>query len=263
MKLLKGLDAVLTAALLTTAATTLPACSSNDGESSSDSSSTMSTDTTGTTAGCPGTTAGCPGTTAGCPGTTAGCPGTTAGCPGTTAGCPGTTAGCPGTTAGCPGTTAGCPGTTAGCPGTTAGCPGTTDGEPGIPTNSEELVPWLEAGNYEGWPAESQIHEPTNGSPHGRVRVFINDVLEDSLMAESSAHPMGAASVKEIYNGQDAFIGWAVEVKVQADSNGGDGWYWYEVINDNVYADGLGEGICTGCHSSSGVDFVLTNYPLI
>ncbi len=101
--MIKNLDAVLTATLMSTALLAMPAC--DDGDKGTDTDDT----TTGTSAGCPGTSAGCPGTTAGCPGTTAGCPGTTAGCPGTTAGCPGTTAGCPGTTAGCPGTTAGCP----------------------------------------------------------------------------------------------------------------------------------------------------------
>jgi len=93
--------------------------------------------------------------------------------------------------------------------------------------------------------------------------VFINQMLDDSLAAENPTHPMGAAAVKEIFSDQDDFLGWAVEVKVEADSNGGDGWYWYEVIEGNVYADGLGVGLCTGCHSNSGIDFVLTNYPLI
>ncbi len=118
--MIKNLEAVLTATLMSTALVAMPACDDDGGTETDDST------TAGTTAGCPGTSAGCPGTSAGCPGTSAGCPGTSAGCPGTSAGCPGTSAGCPGTSAGCPGTTAGCPGTTAGCP----AIPGSGDDTP-------------------------------------------------------------------------------------------------------------------------------------
>ena len=41
----------------------------------------------------------------------------------------------------------------------------------------------------------------------------------------------------------------------------GNGWYWYEGVGASVYADGTGEGLCTGCHSN-GTDFVLTTWPL-
>lgn len=55
--MLKHLDSILAAAVLTTATLAAGGCDSGDGET-----------TAGTTAGCPGTTAGCPGTSAGCPG---------------------------------------------------------------------------------------------------------------------------------------------------------------------------------------------------
>ena len=41
------------------------------------------------------------------------------------------------------------------------------------------------------------------------------------------------------------------------DAEGGDGWYWYEIYNDDVIADGQGLGLCTGCHGG-GTDFILT-----
>ncbi len=250
--MLKDLDAVLAAAALTTATLVAPAC----GDSGTDTETTAST----SDAGCPGATNGCPsasGSTSPTSSTsgTAGCPSATAGCP--TAGCPSATTGCPGATTGCPGATTGCPGATTGCPGATTGCGASSD----IPTNSDELLPWLEDGMYLDWPSESGIHDATNGSPHGRVRVFINGALDDSLTNAQPAHPMGAAAVKELYDGNDGFLGWAVAVKTDADSMGGEGWYWYEKIGDNVVADGNGVGLCTGCHSN-GVDYFTTTYPL-
>ena len=65
-----------------------------------------------------------------------------------------------------------------------------------------------------------------------------------------------------VVRGGGTRLGWAVMVKVQADSAGGDGWYWYETFDGAVYADGTGEGLCTGCHSGGGTDFFLSPFPL-
>ncbi len=137
----------------------------------------------------------------------------------------------------------------------------TTGGTQSLPpTNSAELVPWLEAGEYLDWDAESAPH-PSAG-PHGTVRTFFNDVLTASFEAGASEHPQDAATVKELYDAGGSLDGWAVMVKVQADSAGGDGWYWYEVIGASVFADGTGVALCTGCHSGGGTDYVLSPYPL-
>jgi len=133
-----------------------------------------------------------------------------------------------------------------------------TAGPAGVPTNSAELLPWLEANSYSSWTAESDVHASTG--PHGEVRTYINANLETSLMGGGD-HSEGAASVKELYSG-GTLIGWAVMVKIQADSDGGNGWYWYEKLNDDVIADGNGDGTCTGCHSSGSADFFKTVYPL-
>ena len=144
------------------------------------------------------------------------------------------------------------------------GDPGDGDGDPAgdVPTNSAELLPWLEAESYVGFSAESAAHAATGSSPHGTVRVFINSSLDASLSAGDPAHPVGAAAVKELFDGENNRIGWAVSVKIQADSDGGNGWYWYEIVNDNVVADANGDGTCIGCHASTGVDFFTTVYPL-
>ncbi|MEZ4382342.1 MAG: hypothetical protein R3A79_13405 [Nannocystaceae bacterium] len=130
------------------------------------------------------------------------------------------------------------------------------------PTDSNDaLLTWLGEGSYTEWNAESGIHQSTG--PHGgQVRTFLNDALYESYVQGLTSHPEGAVAVKELWGNGDNIIGWAVEIKVQADSDGGDGWYWYEKINQSEYGGALGLGLCTGCHSGGGVDYVLTPWPL-
>lgn len=137
---------------------------------------------------------------------------------------------------------------------------GTTGGETaGIPTEGGPLRDWLIDGNYVDWPAESGPHQSTG--PHfGAVRTWLNPALDDSLAAGNVEHPVGSASVKELYGSGDTALGWAVMVKVQ-EGDGGDGWYWYERYDGSDFADGTGVGLCTGCHGG-GTDFVLTPHPL-
>ena len=125
----------------------------------------------------------------------------------------------------------------------------------------DALLSWLEAGNYMSWQAESGIHQ--SSGPHGgQVRTFFNDVLFDSFTQGLTAHPQGAVAVKELWGDGKSIIGWAVEVKVDADSQGGDGWYWYEKIGMTEYGGGTGISLCYGCHGGGGVDYVLTPWPL-
>jgi hypothetical protein len=125
-----------------------------------------------------------------------------------------------------------------------------------VPTSSRELLAWLQAGMYKSWTAESAPH-PSAG-PHGAtVRTFLNDLVLQSLAAGNAAHPTGSALVKELYFNGTTVQGWAVEVKVQDDSAGGRGWYWWE----GEGLSGLGNPTCTGCHSA-GRDYVLTPFPL-
>jgi hypothetical protein len=126
------------------------------------------------------------------------------------------------------------------------------------PAGAAALVPWLEAGSYLDWAAESGIH--ASAGPHGGdVRTYVNAALFDSLSANATSHPVDAAVVKELYDG-NAVAGWAVMTKV-APGEGGDTWYWYELVGSSTYADGIGEDLCSGCHQD-GVDQVLTPFPL-
>ncbi len=51
-------------------------------------------------------------------------------------------------------------------------------------------------------------------------------------------------------------------VKTQADSDNGQGWYWYEVISTTdptqIVKEGNGDPFCAGCHSP-GRDFIRIN----
>lgn len=132
-----------------------------------------------------------------------------------------------------------------------------------VPSNAAALLAFLQAESYAQFAAESAVHAATNGSPHNDVRVFINDTLSQSLAGGQTSHPVGSAAIKELYDtDQTTRIGWAVSVKTQADSAGGQGWYWYEIINGSVVADAKGLALCTGCHQSTGQDFFSSNYPL-
>lgn len=144
----------------------------------------------------------------------------------------------------------------------TTGDSGTTGGEVDqLPPADPAAIPaWLSSGEYLGWTGESGVH-PSTGPHFGGVRTYVNDALFQSLDAGAAMHPMGAAVVKELYADGDTVRGWSLMVKVQADSAGGNGWYWYELYDDSVLADGTGLGVCTGCHGG-GSDYVLSPFPL-
>ncbi len=128
------------------------------------------------------------------------------------------------------------------------------------PTDEDALIAWLQADSYLSWEAESGPH--ASAGPHfGTVRAFINDALFESLSANDTQHPAGAAAVKELYGRTGTTVlGWAVMLKVQDDSDDGRGWYWYETFNGSG-GGGIGDPVCTGCHSE-GRDFVRIPFPL-
>jgi len=127
------------------------------------------------------------------------------------------------------------------------------------PTGGAALLPWLEAETYAGWAAESAPH--VSAGPHGAgVRTFFNTALADAAAEGMDAYPVGAATVKQLLDAQGDRSGWAVMVKLEL-GQGGEGWYWYEILGASVYADRTGEALCTGCHAV-GIDWVRTAWPL-
>lgn len=143
---------------------------------------------------------------------------------------------------------------------------GTDGGGPAgaVPTSPMELFAYLKAGGYLAFPAESGIHSSTG--PHGsKVRTYITPALEASLKAGNAEHPKNSATVKELYLNGTTVQGWAVMVKTQDTSNGGQGWYWYETFNatdpTKYSTSGTGVALCYNCHAA-GKDYFRSPFPL-
>jgi hypothetical protein len=134
------------------------------------------------------------------------------------------------------------------------------------PTSAPELLAWLKAGSYKSWAKEPAIHPAA--SPHTtNVLSYANNVLEQSIRAANTSHPINSATVKEIYTADNRINGYAVAIKTQANSDSGRGWYWYEILglangSGSVVASSNGASGCAGCHSA-GVDYIRTNFPFL
>lgn len=137
-----------------------------------------------------------------------------------------------------------------------------------VPTDAGELFTYLRDGEYKKLAASESGNHPSAG-PHAKygrpVRVFLDATLDRSLREGREQHPVGASAVKEMYTPDGKLHGWAVMVKTENQSAGGQGWFWYEVTSTENGSDpvaaGNGVPLCFGCHAG-GDDFVLTSYPL-
>lgn len=137
-----------------------------------------------------------------------------------------------------------------------------------VPTEVSALFDYLKSGAYRALGAQESALHPSRG-PHSKfglpVRVFMDATVDASLAAGDTPHPPGSSIVKEMYDADGMLEGWAVMVKTARDSDGGNGWFWYETTDmedrTNIVAAGNGVSLCAGCHAG-GDDFVLTGYPL-
>ena len=112
------------------------------------------------------------------------------------------------------------------------------------------LEEWLAAGFYKAWACESGPMSPRPNGAHGRNRVCSNAIVQTNTGGE---YAVGAASVKELFDGGNQIIGYAVSRHIKAGSTA-DTWYWYERSGSSLFADGVGVGLCNGCHSAAGSD---------
>jgi hypothetical protein len=142
--------------------------------------------------------------------------------------------------------------------------PGAARGSDVPPVEPAALLKWLQAGSYRQWPGESGPHR-SMGPHQGLVVTYLNPALDKSMAAKAAAHPKGSAAVKELQDGSGKLAGWAVSVKTAADSDGGKGWYWYEILGTTpagtVTAQANGAPLCSACHMR-GKDFLLIPHPL-
>ncbi len=141
----------------------------------------------------------------------------------------------------------------------------------GVPTNKDDLFAFVKAGKHKSWAHESKMRE--TDAPHGTyVIAYLNSILDASLKAGNTVHPVGSAAVKEMFDENRKPFGWAVSVKARPESDRGKGWYWYETLSttdpDAIptrgtrTGEGFGAGVCIGCHGRFGVDYVTIPYPL-
>lgn len=115
------------------------------------------------------------------------------------------------------------------------------------------MAAWLEGGDHKGWRCEDAPSVKTGGDPaihvHGSNRVCVNDAIANGAPPFAA----GAASVKEVYSGGSISKLYAM-VKVQADSDRGEGWYWFEQTPGGSPSASLGRAGCVGCHAAAGTD---------
>lgn len=139
----------------------------------------------------------------------------------------------------------------------------------GIPLDKSGLFEYLKAGKYKAFKnQESKTHSSLG--PHTKlglpVKVFMNDIIANSLKAGNKEHPKGSIIVKEMFDASNTLKGWAVMVKTDnATGQNGKGWFWYEITSptDMNSIAALGNGVigCFACHKV-GPDMVRSTFPL-
>jgi len=124
-----------------------------------------------------------------------------------------------------------------------------------VTRTAAEVGAWLATGEYLTWPCESESHPARPGSGHARNRICNNELV--ATTPAGAPFPIGAASVKELLDSSDRIVGYAFADKAR-ESDGGRGWYWYEVVGTSTYAASYGAPLCTGCHEDAGHDLLFT-----
>jgi len=128
-------------------------------------------------------------------------------------------------------------------------------------SSAEELAAFLDAMGYReaGWSAQTDApRDPSSEvSPHGRVRVWRNEILVASQAAgngtdlDAPKHDTGSMVVKEFYDDADALIGRATMLKLEGDLRQ---WAYYcggpdARCMDSSPVHGIGFGVsCSFCH---------------
>ena len=122
------------------------------------------------------------------------------------------------------------------------------------PQGEAALDAWIATDRYQQWACEDAPHAPRAPSPHPENRICSNPLLAG--VGDGDPIPLGAASVKELFDGSGNLVGHAVSIKVAAGGAGDPAaMYWYEKVDGEAAADGLGDRggvpqtVCFDCHS--------------
>jgi hypothetical protein len=128
----------------------------------------------------------------------------------------------------------------------------TSTGEEFADYEKATIATYLTGNGYKQWTGKKALY--TSGT-HGSVQSYFNKALVDSLAAENTTHPVGAAVVKEILKG-DTVLGHAVMVKSQSSSEA-TSWTYYEVLTSGTDIYGEGHSSCISCHQANQIaDYV-------
>jgi hypothetical protein len=111
-----------------------------------------------------------------------------------------------------------------------------------------------EVAGYRDWaraPGDFAMPLAPSSGPHGSfVDIYINDVVEQALLAEPGtleAWPVGSIIVKDGWEDAEGTLRF-VALMEKTD----DGWYWEEYADDNLesplYAGS--PGVCVNCHGA-------------
>jgi hypothetical protein len=144
-----------------------------------------------------------------------------------------------------------------------ADLPDAPPADPQLPPQGQAaLEAWLKTGLYKAWTCEVGIHDKRLNGAHGRHRICSNRLLMESL---DGPYPVGAASVKEMYEADDRPNGFAVGVKVTT-GLAETSWYWYERTGTSPtsrpVAEGVGAKLCgPDCHGAAPRDHVFIRAP--
>lgn len=143
------------------------------------------------------------------------------------------------------------------------------DGDPTVlPDDPDDYPAWLKLKGYREWDGESMAHESMGPHP-AQVRVYINDVLAQSLAAGNRHHPVDSVAIKEVIEADGTTLkGWALSRKIKETTDAtvdGSAYYWFQKLDGSIDADGPNVELCYGCHNAAfGMDrdHFMSDYPL-
>lgn len=104
--------------------------------------------------------------------------------------------------------------------------------------------------NYNYWPGHEEFQR--GQSPHGVFhKIYINNILYNSLPIEGKIAPNGSIIVKENYTSEKELEAITVMAKIDSYNPDGNDWYWIKYSNDKGTVQVKGpkgkEGIIGGC----------------
>lgn len=140
--------------------------------------------------------------------------------------------------------------------------PPATGGDAETPATGDAATvkAWLESKAYTKWACEPAPHPGRAGTGHSANRICSNGLLSRHGAGE---YPVGAASVKELYATPQSAAPYGHAVMVHAQAGGCDTWFYFEQVNGNVVADGVGVDGCAGCHEGAGTDATHTGHDCV